>query len=315
MWVWSDTYRELISWHALFQKPMKKQSRAVKFLKSLAVFSASERRGLAIVGIAVAVFLLILWLFPRRLSVEQYTSIADSIRKASYTDRPVAPVRPLVELNTADSATLTSVSGIGPYIAARIIEYRHLNGRFDSTAQLATLRGMRPENLARIIPQIYIDTAILSSIPRKTPPPPTPKPTKPKVYIDLNTADSAALISVVGLGPTLTNRIIRYRSRLGGFIKTEQLMEINGITSDNFLQISTQIFADSARIQKIDVTFAPVSILAGHPYIGQNMARRIAKARELKGGYNNLQELIDKDILLPHEARKIEQYVVFGQTH
>jgi len=42
---------------------------------------------------------------------------------------------------------------------------------------------------------------------------------KPPTIIDINTADSAQLDEIKGVGGTFANRILKYRERLGGFHK------------------------------------------------------------------------------------------------
>lgn len=137
---------------------------------------------------------------------------------------------------------------------------------------------------------------------------------KPTVYIELNSADSAKLCTVRGIGPVISRNIVGYRARLGGFARKEQLREVWGITDENFEAISAQFFIDPAVIQKIDINFASANSLRSHPYFTGSMVRRITEARQLKGGWNTLRELTDNDILLPDEARKVAPYVVFG-TH
>lgn len=134
---------------------------------------------------------------------------------------------------------------------------------------------------------------------------------KPEVYIELNEADSAKLCTVKGIGPVISRNIVHYRNRLGGFARIEQLREVYGITNENFTPIAQQFFIDTAVIQKIDINFASANNLGTHPYMSRSMAERIVRARNLKGGWNNLRELIDNDILLPDEARKVASYVVF----
>ena len=144
---------------------------------------------------------------------------------------------------------------------------------------------------------------------------------KPTVYIELNTADSARLTTVRGIGPVLSRNIVAYRSRLGGFVRKEQLREVWGITDENFNEISAQFFIDAAVIQKIDINFASANSIQSHPYFTRSMVERIVRGRaqvhpdgETKGGWNTLRELTDRDILLPGEAEKVAPYVVFG-TH
>jgi DNA uptake protein ComE-like DNA-binding protein len=134
---------------------------------------------------------------------------------------------------------------------------------------------------------------------------------KPAVYIELNSADSARLTTVRGIGPVIARNIADYRRRLGGFAAKEQLREVRGITDENFESIGAQFFIDTAVIQKIDINFASANSLRGHPCFTESMVERIVRART-KGGWSTLKELMDRDILLPHEAEKVAPYVVFG---
>lgn len=50
----------------------------------------------------------------------------------------------LINLNTADSATLEALPGIGPALSERIITHRETNGPFGSLEELAGVRGIGP---------------------------------------------------------------------------------------------------------------------------------------------------------------------------
>ncbi len=118
---------------------------------------------------------------------------------------------------------------------------------------------------------------------------------KPTVYIELNTADSARLITVRGIGPVISHNIAAYRARLGGFVHKEQLREVWGIDDENFASIAAQFFIETAHIQKINLNFASPSDLRIHPYFTESMVGRILKRREPKGGWSTLKELTDND--------------------
>lgn len=64
---------------------------------------------------------------------------------------------PLVRLNSADSAALESLPGIGPAIAARIIEYRTANGPFTSVDQLKDVHGIGDKLLEKIRDRIVLE--------------------------------------------------------------------------------------------------------------------------------------------------------------
>ncbi len=52
-----------------------------------------------------------------------------------------------VDLNTADAAQLDLVPGIGEVIAARIIEYRNLVGKFKTVDELLNVKGIGEKTL------------------------------------------------------------------------------------------------------------------------------------------------------------------------
>jgi competence protein ComEA len=55
-----------------------------------------------------------------------------------------------INLNTANKEQLTSLPGIGPKKASQIIEYRELNGDFESVEELQNVKGIGPKMLAKI---------------------------------------------------------------------------------------------------------------------------------------------------------------------
>lgn len=56
----------------------------------------------------------------------------------------------LVNLNTADLGALQSLSGIGPALAQRILDYRETNGKFTSVDQLDEVSGIGPALMERL---------------------------------------------------------------------------------------------------------------------------------------------------------------------
>lgn len=56
----------------------------------------------------------------------------------------------LINLNTADAATLDELPGIGPALSERIITYREANGPFGSLEELAGVSGIGPVTLADV---------------------------------------------------------------------------------------------------------------------------------------------------------------------
>jgi competence protein ComEA len=55
-----------------------------------------------------------------------------------------------VNLNTASVEQLTTLPGVGPKLAARIVEYRQKAGTFRSTQELMNVQGIGEKNFAKI---------------------------------------------------------------------------------------------------------------------------------------------------------------------
>jgi competence protein ComEA len=55
-----------------------------------------------------------------------------------------------VNINTANVEQLTTLPGVGPKLAARIVEYRQKSGTFRSTQDLMNVKGVGEKNFAKI---------------------------------------------------------------------------------------------------------------------------------------------------------------------
>lgn len=61
-----------------------------------------------------------------------------------------------VNINTADTAQLQTLNGIGPSMAQRIVDYRNANGKFSSVNDLTNVSGIGDKTLAKIIENICV---------------------------------------------------------------------------------------------------------------------------------------------------------------
>ncbi|MBR4804918.1 MAG: helix-hairpin-helix domain-containing protein, partial [Bacteroidales bacterium] len=132
-----------------------------------------------------------------------------------------------------------------------------------------------------------------------------------RVQVDLNEADSAALIEVKGIGPYFCKKILELRERLGSFASTSQLLEIRGMDEEKFERIKGQVFVHPSGIKRFKLTEADKRFLARHPYIGAYNARGIALFAEAMGKDScTLSNLVRNNILSPEAAEKLKPYVI-----
>lgn len=133
---------------------------------------------------------------------------------------------------------------------------------------------------------------------------------KKKVVIDLNTASIDQIISIPGIGEYLAGRIVSYRDKLGGFIKKEQLLEINKIDIELYARIEGYLKLSDLAFHQISINTADAKELQAHPYIDWGVANSIVKIRNQKENkYKSLEE-IKVSVLIDEELfEKIKPYL------
>lgn len=86
-----------------------------------------------------------------------------------------------------------------------------------------------------------------------------------------------------GIGPSLTRRIIKYRSMLGGFYSVEQLKEVYGMPDSTISQVAGHITVDASLVTKLLVNQAGFNELRRHPYLTFQSTQAIINYRAKHG--------------------------------
>ncbi|WP_246856259.1 ComEA family DNA-binding protein [Nocardioides xinjiangensis] len=82
--------------------------------------------------------------------------VAPAAGVAGTLDAPVPGGEQLVNLNTADQATLDTLPGVGPVTADAILSWREANGAFSSVEELLEVDGIGPATLEDLAPLVTI---------------------------------------------------------------------------------------------------------------------------------------------------------------
>jgi len=84
------------------------------------------------------------------------TALAVAFALTFATEMAVAAAKPApagkVNINTASAEQLTTLPGVGPKLAARIVEYRQKSGAFKSVQELMNVKDLDPWNSVIYIP-------------------------------------------------------------------------------------------------------------------------------------------------------------------
>lgn len=252
----------------------------------------------------------------REQEFEQYL---DSLREAEYAARKAEYVKqyakPIVHLqpfdpNTADSALLVTV-GLQPWMAKNLIRYRAAGKVFRQPEDLRSLYGMNDTLYATLEPYIQIDAAKWhdsSGVSRDSVR--VERIVKRDTILELNTADTAELQLLRGVGRYTAIQIIRYRQALGGYYSVNQLYEIKELPKQRVDSIAAHLFADTSLITPIAVNRASVKQLQRHPYISYKQAEQIYDLRRRKIQLHSIDEL--SGLFTDDEQQRLTPYLQFS---
>lgn len=179
--------------------------------------------------------------------------------------------------------------GISDKTIHTIINYRNKGGKFRSAEDLKKIWGFKKEDAERLIPFVQIEQSN-SNYPIKNA---SPQPiTRNKItVIDINTATLEEWKTLPGIGEIMANRIIKYRERVGGFFKTEQVHKTYGISDSVFSLIEPYLTIDINSAPRLNINTASAYELRTRINIPDAVARSIIVYRQQYGNYQAVSDL------------------------
>ena len=138
--------------------------------------------------------------------------------------------------------------------AQAIDNYRQKGGRFHRPSDFAKSFVVADSVFTRLEPYIQIP------------------------LLDINRADSVALLSLPGIGPWFAGKVVEYRGKLGGFSYPEQLMEIYRFDREKYDALKDLITCSAP--EPYPLWTLPEADLARHPYISKEEAHGIVLYRQ-----------------------------------
>ena len=125
--------------------------------------------------------------------------------------------------------------------------------------------------------------------------------------VDVNTADTAMLRRIPGVGAKISEAIVRYREKLGGFYSVEQLREIKMVSPEllEWMEVS------SPNVQKIPVNEASFQALNSHPYISYEQTKALLQYIRLYGKVKDEQALLETGIFTKEDVERLKPYLVY----
>ncbi|MFY0628241.1 MAG: helix-hairpin-helix domain-containing protein [Reichenbachiella sp.] len=182
--------------------------------------------------------------------------------------------------------------GFKQKVANNIIKYRRKGGQFRQKDDLLKIYGINKQLVKEyrkymLMPSITKKKAIVSRPIQRY----VSKPVLAFEKIDLNKADTSQFMSIRGIGPYWSKRIVKYRNDLGGFRSQNQLYELYGMDKSLADTILNHSKLEEAPLVQISINQSSIDSLVKHPYISYRTAKAIVKYRMQHGNYLSVDEL------------------------
>ncbi|MDC6366078.1 MULTISPECIES: helix-hairpin-helix domain-containing protein [Flavobacteriaceae] len=127
---------------------------------------------------------------------------------------------------------------------------------------------------------------------------------------DLNKVSAEDLMQISGIGEVLSQRIIKFRDRLGGFLVNEQLYDVYGLAPevvDRALKRFKVI--EVPAVNKININSATANEISQLVYINRKLAEEIVTVRGEKGNFESYKDLFNIKGFPINKIERIKLYL------
>ncbi|MDH4403758.1 MAG: helix-hairpin-helix domain-containing protein [Flavobacterium sp.] len=113
---------------------------------------------------------------------------------------------------------------------------------------------------------------------------PFEKKTEKIVRLDINLATKEDLMKIYGIGPALSDRILKQKELFGGFVSMKQMEDVWGLSPEVIENLNKYfIVATLPKIKMIDINNASIKELLLFPYFKYSLAKAIVTYRSMNG--------------------------------
>lgn len=212
--------------------------------------------------------------------------------------------------------------GLSERQAAAIHRFEAKGGRFRTKKDVARMHVVDPELFDRWRSFILLP----DSLPRREFPAkdrneraatntfvPKPVPDRPAetVQVEINSADTTALVAVRGIGPAFARSIVKFRDRLGGFHSLDQLSEVYILRDkpEAVARLKEQLVLDEQGVRRFPLNTVTAEELGPHPYAGWKVAKALVAYRKQHGPFHSVDDIKGCVLVTDSVYRKLAPYL------
>jgi competence protein ComEA len=127
--------------------------------------------------------------------------------------------------------------------------------------------------------------------------------------IELNSATKEQLKKIRGIGEKTAERLIVYRTKLGGYSNLNQLDDVYGLDSTIKNNKTTYFIINTEVLSKIRINNVTFKELLYHPYCDYNTTKKIINYREMHGDFISIEQILENNLIKAKQYRKIAPYL------
>jgi len=127
--------------------------------------------------------------------------------------------------------------------------------------------------------------------------------------IELNSATKDQLKKIRGIGEKTAERLIVYRTKLGGYSNLNQLDDVYGLDSTIKNNKTTYFIINTEVLSKIRINNITFKELLYHPYCDYNTTKKIINYREMHGDFISIEQILENNLIKAKQYRKIAPYL------
>jgi DNA uptake protein ComE-like DNA-binding protein len=266
-------------------------------LQSYLQFSKSQRLGLLVFFALLAVLQLGFYFFDSdRLKPEtkpdenEWLSLQANIDTSATNRRHAKP-----KFYPFNPNFITDFKGyqLGMSVAEidRLLEFRKTNRYVNSSQEFQKVTQVSDSLLAEISPYFKFPDWVKNKHKREFAAP--SKEVKAIVKIDINSATQEDLKKVYGIGDGLSERILKEKEKLGGFVSMEQMGYVWGLSPEVVEKLNAGFkVAEIPNVRKVKINEATVKELMQFPYFRYALAKSIVTYRSMNGGIKGVEDLV-----------------------
>ncbi|MCC6584949.1 MAG: helix-hairpin-helix domain-containing protein [Chitinophagales bacterium] len=138
-------------------------------------------------------------------------------------------------------------------------------------------------------------------------------PAKPyKTFtLEVNSATQTDYERLYGIGKVLSDRIVKFRDKLGGFYSIHQIKDVWGVEDTTFEKFRHQLTIKPATIRKININTATYEELTANPYFFSTIAKQIIGYRTKVKPFASVEDIRNLYYVRDHpeQYEKLAPYV------